>query len=42
LDKFLDIARTVMERRKVKPSEAYVAALKGLHERAGANANAAT
>jgi UDP-N-acetylglucosamine diphosphorylase/glucosamine-1-phosphate N-acetyltransferase len=31
LDKFLEVARAAMERRKVEPSEAYIAALAALH-----------
>ncbi len=35
LDKFLDIAKTVMGRRKITPSAAYIKALSDLHARAG-------
>jgi UDP-N-acetylglucosamine diphosphorylase/glucosamine-1-phosphate N-acetyltransferase len=38
LDKFLDIARTVMARRKVTPSEAYIARLTELHSRGAESA----
>jgi len=32
LDKFLDVARAAMARRRVEPSEAYIAALQHLHQ----------
>jgi UDP-N-acetylglucosamine diphosphorylase/glucosamine-1-phosphate N-acetyltransferase len=42
LDKFLDIAKTVMARRHVTPSDAYVKAVSGLHANMTQEAAAAT